>query len=95
MQPGDTWQCTSAPLPDGTYTPFGEATPNFIYSDRVTFTVDTSIPLPAVINPLSTSDVTPTLTGTGEAFAAITVFVDGFTAACTVVKAPRPSLDTV
>ena len=82
--PGDTWQCTSPPLPDGTYTPFGEASPNFIYSERVTFTVDTSVPLPAVVNPLSTSDVTPTLTGTGEVGADITVFVDGFTAACTV-----------
>jgi hypothetical protein len=84
VQPDDSWQCTSAPLADGEYDPFGEATPNFIYADRVTFTVDTTAPAPAVVNPLSTTDVTPTVTGTGEAGASITVFVDGFTATCTV-----------
>ena len=48
----------------------------------VDFTVDTSIPLPPTVNPVATSDTTPTITGTGEVGAVISLYVDGGLVEC-------------
>jgi hypothetical protein len=78
------WTLTPAALPDATYTitatqsdPAGNTSGA---SSSVIFTVDTTVAPPVITGPLPgtlTSDNTPTVTGTGEPGATVTVYVDG------------------
>ncbi|MBX3067154.1 MAG: hypothetical protein KF844_00705 [Cryobacterium sp.] len=77
-----SWNCVSAPLPDGDYTylvqsTFGATT---IFSSYRTIHIDTVAPLPPTINPPTTpSNSSPSiiLTGTGEPDAGVTIWADG------------------
>ncbi len=82
VQPDDTWQCTSVGLEDGNYTPFALTTPFAIYGGRTDFVIDTVPPVPPVIDPVSTTDTTPTITGTGDYEATITLYIDGAFVPC-------------
>ncbi|MBX3104023.1 MAG: hypothetical protein KF867_03520 [Cryobacterium sp.] len=77
-----SWNCVSAPLPDGDYTylvqsTFGATT---IFSSYRTIHIDTVAPLPPTINPPTTpSNSSPSiiLTGTSEPDAGVTIWADG------------------
>ncbi|MEP6479838.1 MAG: Ig-like domain-containing protein, partial [Rhodoglobus sp.] len=84
--------CDSAVTADGTYTYHAYLTPgDSIASATRTITIDTVAPtFPAITAPgvggpplsASTTDTTPTISGTGEPFATIVLSVDGSPAAC-------------
>lgn len=80
------WSCTpGTPLLDGTYTYFifNDPFPGGISESR-TLTIDTVAPSdPEVFTSGTTTDTTPTITGTAEEFADVTVYVDGHPVACT------------
>ena len=79
------WSCTpGTPLLDGTYTYFifNDPFPGGISESR-TLTIDTVDPGdPEVFTSGTTTDTTPTITGTAEEFAVVTVYVDGNPATC-------------
>lgn len=79
------WSCTPAsPFGDGTYS-------YFVYNDPLpgatsetrTITIDTVAPTdPEIFTSGTTTDATPTITGTAEDFAVVTVYVDGNPVTC-------------
>jgi large repetitive protein len=82
---GGNWTFTQpTPLADGPHTVFARATdggPESASSNTNTFTVDTTPPPAPVVttpaNGASTSNVTPTISGTAESGATVTVRIDG------------------
>ncbi len=84
VQPDDTWSCTSVFLPDGEYDPFPAAQgADLTFGSRVDVFIDTTPPSLPTINPVSTTDTTPTITGHGDYQSTVTVYVDGALAPCT------------
>ncbi len=84
---GGTWSCNPfvAPPGDGSYTFRLYTTYNGrdFSGDPFTVTIDTVAPgAPAVAAPVTTTDRTPTITGSGEPKALVTVYVNGSPAAC-------------
>jgi len=93
VAPNGTWTVTPTnPLPDGTTTltatqtdPAGNTSPA---SDPVTITVDTTAKAPVITKPAdgsTTTNHTPTVTGTGEPGAEVAVTIDGTTIGTTKV----------
>ncbi|MDR2973689.1 MAG: Ig-like domain-containing protein, partial [Propionibacteriaceae bacterium] len=94
VNPDGTWSYTpTAPLPDGPHTitarqtdPAGNTSP----PAQVGVTVDTTAPAaPVILTPAdksTTTDSTPTITGTGEPGATVAVAIDGHPVGTTVVR---------
>lgn len=95
---GGAWSCTAAATPDGTYSYFAEASPFSATgnsSTTNTITIDTTPPpLTAITAPAgpvvggtmtaTTNIPQPTISGTGEAGASVTVYRDYSPASCTI-----------
>lgn len=83
---GGDWSCTPlTPFGDGTYDYFVGYDPEpGGFTQIRTITVDTVDPIdPGIFDPGTVYDTTPTINGTAEDGATVTVYVDGAPAACT------------
>ncbi|MDO7883215.1 Ig-like domain-containing protein [Salinibacterium soli] len=82
---GGAWSCTpDSPLLDGTYSyfVFNDPLPGG-FSETRTITIDTAAPTdPGVFTSGTTTDNTPTITGSAEEGALVTVYIDGDPVAC-------------
>lgn len=78
------YTCTTPSLPDGSYqvhTYMGQGID--VSSPTVSFVIDTVAPAaPEIFTTGVVNDVTPAIRGTGEPYAAITVFIDGEAVTC-------------
>jgi hypothetical protein len=81
------WSCTpSSPLADGTYSYFiyNDPLPGAVSESR-TLTIDTVAPTdPEIFTSGTVYDTTPTITGTAEEFASVTVYIDGAPVTCAI-----------
>ncbi len=81
---GAAYSCTTPSLPDGSYTVHTYIDQGIdVSSPSVTFVIDTVPPgPPGVFTSGSIEDTTPTITGTAETYATITVYIDGVPITC-------------
>ncbi len=84
----NAWNCTpSTPLPDGDYTYLVETTfgATTVFSAYRTIHIDTALPSAPTLDPFSNpvnSSPAPTVSGTGEEAATVSVLVDGYPVSC-------------
>ena len=91
------WSITTSTLPSGTYSVTATATDaagNVSPVGTGTLVIDNTAPLAPVVNNRTTNNVTPTITGTAEANAIVTVSVNGSTYTTTANSSGNWSITT-